>query len=174
MPRPHQAAFDYSLRIGAPPARVLAAFFDARALAEWWDVSNVIATPRPLGVYALEWKTSASSDPLLGRFGGVLHGTIIDYRAGRGFLVADCHWLPPDSDPVGPMALEVEVSKVEGPRRDRVPSSELHVVQRGVDEDSPRWLHYYELLASGWPPAFDRLKAYLETGRGVWDLRGYE
>jgi hypothetical protein len=35
-------------------------------------------------------------------------------------------------------------------------------------------VRYYELLAQGWPPALDKMKAYLEKGQGVWDLRGYE
>jgi hypothetical protein len=48
------------------------------------------------------------------------------------------------------------------------------VQQTGVDEDSPRWLRYYELLGKGLPPALERLKTYLEKGQGVWDLRGYE
>ncbi len=53
-------------------------------------------------------------------------------------------------------------------------STLLRVVQRGVDESSPRWIRYYELLAAGWPPAIDKLKTYLEQGRGIWDLRGCE
>jgi uncharacterized protein YndB with AHSA1/START domain len=176
MAGPQQVGFEHSLRIEAPAAKVLAAFFDPRALAHWWDVATVIATPRVLGVYALEWATSDTRDDLLGRFGGVLHGSVIDFQPGRGFLVADCYWLPPDGDPLGPMALEV--SCVAAPRKsatgDALPATTLHVVQRGLDADSPRWLRYYELLASGWPPALERMKAYLETGRGVWDLRAYD
>lgn len=172
MPAPKRVDFDYSLSIEAPAGRVIAAFFDLRALGEWWDVANAVTTPRALGAYALEWKTSPTRDDLLGRFGGVLHGAVIDYRPRQGFLVADCYWLPPDGDPIGPMALDVSCATV--PRRDLPSATRLHVAQRGVDEDSPRWLRYYELLATGWPPALERMKVYLEKGRGVWDLRAYE
>lgn len=176
MAGPEQVGFDYALRIEAPAGRILAAFFDSRALGEWWDVANAVATPRPLGVYALEWKTSSTVDDLLGRFGGVLHGSVIDFRPRRGFLVADCYWLPPDGDPIGPMALDVSCTAAPGPRSaDDLPLATLvRVVQRGLDDDSPRWRRYYELLNSGWPPALERMKAYLEKGRGVWDLRGYD
>lgn len=176
MPGRNRPGFDHSLRIDAPPARVVAAFFEPRALSEWWDVANVVATPRPLGAYALEWQTSSATDDLLGHFGGVLHGTVVDFQPRRGFLVADCYWLPPDGDPLGPMALEVTCS--EEPRASNsnglLPATLVHVVQRGVEDDSPRWVRYYELLAAGWPAALERMKTYLEKGRGVWDLRRYE
>jgi uncharacterized protein YndB with AHSA1/START domain len=172
MPGRNQVGFEHSLRIQAPPARVLAAFFDARALGAWWDVANAIATPRPLGAYALEWATSPEQDDPLGAYGGVLHGTVIDFRPGRGFLVADCYWLPPEGDPIGPMALDVTCSRASS--GGTAPAVALRVVQSGLDTESPRWKRYYELLAAGWPPALEKMKAYLETGQGVWDLRQYE
>lgn len=174
MPHRHQAGFDFSLRIDVPAAKVLAAFFDARALAEWWDVANVIATPRPLGVYAIEWNPTDRVDDLVGRLGGVFHGTVIDFRPRSSFFVADCYYMPPEAEPIGPMALEVTCSPIGAPPGRGVPQSTLlRVVQRGLD-DSPRWLRYYELLNEGWPGALETMKAYLEKGRGVWDLRGYE
>jgi len=176
MPGRDQPAFDHSLRIESPPSKVIAAFFDLRALAHWWDVANAITTPRALGVYALQWRTSDTTDELLGPFGGVLHGTVVDFQPARGFLVADCYWLPPDGDPIGPMAIEVACRPAErgaGPA-EVAPATLLRITQRGIEGDSPRWVRYYELLARGWPPALDRLRAYLETGRGVWDLRGYD
>ncbi len=175
MTRPNPVGFEHALQIDAPPGRVLAAFFDARALRHWWDVGNVVATPRLLGVYALEWKTSSERDDLLGRYGGVLHGTVVDYRDKRSFLVADCFWLPPDGEPIGPMALEVTCTKPPASaRHPPAVATWLRVAQRGIDEESPRWLRYYELLTNGWPPALQKLKVYLEKGQGVWDLRGYE
>ncbi len=174
MPGRDHVGFDYSLRVEAPPAKVIAAFFDPRALAHWWDVANVIATPKPLGVYAIEWQPSTDADDVLGRLGGVLHGTVIDYQAARGFLVADCYWLPPDGDPIGPMALEVSCRAADRKAGREAAGTLLRVTQRGLEEDSPRWLRYYELLAEAWPAALGKMKAYLETGRGVWDHRGYE
>lgn len=174
MPGRRHVGFEYTLRIQAPPARVLAAFFDARALAAWWDVAASVATPRPLGAYALQWKTSIDADELLGRFGGVLHGTVIDFRPRQSFLVADAYWLPPDGEPVGPMALEVTCAPDRAAASRQPAATRVGVVQRGLDQDSPRWVRYYELLAAGWPPALERMKVYLEQGQGVWDLRGYE
>lgn len=176
MPGRDQPGFDCSLRIDAPPSRVIAAFFDLAALAQWWDVATAVATPRPLGVYALEWRTSETTDELLGRFGGVFHGTVVDFQAARGFLVADCYWLPPDGDPIGPMALEVScrpAGRTSGPA-ELASSTIVHVRQTGVEDSNARWVRYYELLARGWPASLEKMKAYLETGRGVWDLRRYE
>ena len=159
--------FDYSIDITAPPNKVLAAFFDPRALGAWWGVDGVVASPRPLGPYAIEWGPTNDSDEVLGPLGGVYHGTVIDFRPGSGFFVADVYWLPPEGDPIGPMALDVSCSPGQDGR-----ATILRVAQRGVD-DSPRWLRYYEVIAAAWPQAFTRLKAYLEHGQGIWDLRGY-
>ena len=167
--------FDHSLRIDCSPAKVLAAFFDSRALAAWWDVAVSVTTPRPLGVYALEWLPSPDEDDLLGRLGGVYHGTVVEYQPERGFFVADSYWLPPDSDPVGPMSLEVTCTPAAatGSQPTAIRGTNLRVVQRGVDE-SPRWYRYYELINTGWPKALLVMKHYLEHGQGVWDLRRYE
>ena len=43
---------------------------------------------------------------MLGRLGGAFRGTVIEFKPGREFFVADAYWLPPDGDPIGPMALE--------------------------------------------------------------------
>jgi len=174
MPRRREIGFDHSLRIDAPPGKVLAAFFDARALAEWWEVETSVATPRVLGAYALQWPSSEETDDLLGPLGGIFHGTVIDFQPDRGFFVGDCYWLPPEGDPVGPMAFEVTCSTADtSTRTGTVRTTLLRVVQRGLD-DSPRWLRYYEVIGTGWPKALETLKAYLEHGRGVWDLRDYK
>jgi uncharacterized protein YndB with AHSA1/START domain len=174
MPARNDVGFDYSVRIEATPTRILAAFFDARALAAWWDVVATVATPRPLGVYALEWRQTEETDELLGRLGGVFHGTVIDFQPGRGFFVADAYWLAPDGDPVGPMALEVTCTAADRPSGRTAPprATLLRVVQRGLD-DSPRWLRYYEVIGAGWGRSLETLKGYLEHGQGAWDLRAY-
>ncbi len=41
--------------IQAPPARVMAAFFNDADLKNWWQVTRVFTVPRPLGMYAIEW-----------------------------------------------------------------------------------------------------------------------
>src|SRR5512140_997260 len=175
MPTQSATGIDRSIRIECTPTRVLAAFFEPAALAAWWDVSTAIATPRPLGVYAVRWQDGGIIDEVLGPLGGVFHGTVIDFQAGRGFFVADAYWLPPDGDPVGPMAMEVTCTPADRPAgAPTAPlATTLRVVQRGL-EDSPRWLRYYEVTGELWMPALARLKEYLEHGRGAWDLRRYE
>jgi uncharacterized protein YndB with AHSA1/START domain len=131
------------------------AFFDADALMAWWQVSRSVTTPRPLGPYAIEWAPTDFRDELLGRLGGVFRGVVMQCEPGRGFFVADAFWLPPDGDPIGPMALEVTL-KAEGDAVTRV-----RVTQTGF-EDSPRWRRYYEVIGFGWERALASLKALLE------------
>src|SRR5262245_66594788 len=101
---------DVSAAIKSPPGRVMKAFFDADALGAWWQARRSVTTPRVLGPYAIEWVTTEYQDEVLGRLGGVFRGTVMHYDAGHGFFVADVFWLPPDGDPIGPMAFEVTLT----------------------------------------------------------------
>jgi hypothetical protein len=148
--------FDYSLLIRAAPTRVLAAFFDPVALAAWWQTVRSVTTPRPLGIYALEWPPTAFKDDMLGPLGGVFFGTVIEFRAGREFAVADAYWLPPEGEPIGPMALEVTCEPAG-------PATRLRVVQRGP-EASERWRRYYSVITPGWQTSLRWLKTFLERG----------
>jgi uncharacterized protein YndB with AHSA1/START domain len=148
-------SLDMSLVIAAPTARVLKAFFDPDALSAWWGVARSVTTARTLGPYAIEWPATEFRDEVLGRLGGVFRGTVMEFVAGSGFLVADAFWLPPDGDPIGPMALEVSV-KPEGNDTTR-----LRVTQNGFD-DSDRWRRYYEVVGFGWERALSSLKNLLE------------
>lgn len=148
--------FDHSLTIEAPATRILDAFFNADDLAAWWHVSRSLCLPRPLGSYAIEWEPTAWRDDLLGRLGGVFHGTVVDFKPGREFFVADSYHLPPDGEPIGPMALEANCTSLG----ERVV---LRVRQSGWD-NSPRWTRYYELLASHLTLSLSDLKQYLERG----------
>ncbi len=132
----------------------MAAFFEPRALAVWWQAVRSVTTPRPLGVYAVEWDPTPDADEVLGRLGGVFHGTVIEYLAGREFFVADAYWMPPDGDPIGPMALEVSCG-MDGP------ACRLRVRQSGFDEN-PRWRRYYAVIARGWQLSLAELKHYVE------------
>ena len=110
--------------IAAPPALVLKAFFDADALGAWWQVTRSVTTPRALGPYAIEWPPTDFRDDMLGRLGGVFRGTVMQFAPGAGFFVADAYWLPPDGDPIGPMALDVTCTAVDrGPARPRACAS---------------------------------------------------
>jgi uncharacterized protein YndB with AHSA1/START domain len=149
---------DISIVIVAAPSQVLKAFFDADALGAWWQVSHSVTTPRPLGPYSIEWSPTDFRDEILGRLGGVFRGTVMHFDPGHGFFVADCFWLPPDGDPIGPMALEVTCS-LAGP--DAGSGTLLHVRQSGYEE-SDRWRRYYEVVSYGWERALASLRALLE------------
>jgi uncharacterized protein YndB with AHSA1/START domain len=146
---------DVSTTIAAPAGRVLKAFFDPNALHTWWQVANAVTTPKVLGPYVVEWPPSEFRDEILGRLGGVFRGTVIQFRPGAGFFVADVYWLPPDGDPIGPMALEVTCSSAGSS------GTRLRVMQRGFEE-SVRWRRYYEVIAHGWERALASLKTLLE------------
>jgi uncharacterized protein YndB with AHSA1/START domain len=147
-------SFDHSILLSAAPTRVLGAFTDAQALTAWWQASRAVVAARPLGVFAIEWEPAVEADDLLGRLGGIFHGTVVEYKAGRMLMVADAWWLPPDTDPIGPMALEV-TCMMEGP------ACRLRVHQTGF-EDSPRWQRYYAVIDRGWRSSLASLKDYLE------------
>lgn len=151
---PHPTAFEQSLMINAAPTRVLNAFFDPHALAAWWQTSRSIAVPRPLGVFAVEWDATPESDDILGRLGGVFYGTVMEYKPGRELFVADAWWLPPDTEPIGPMSLEVHCA-MDGP------ACRLRVRQGGF-ESGPRWQRYHQIIAHGWQTSLGALKAYAE------------
>lgn len=142
--------------IDAPPRRIVQAFFEPAALAAWWQVVRSVTTPRLLGPYALEWAASEFRDDLLGRLGGVFRGTIMQFDPESGFFVADAYWLPPDGDPIGPMALEVTCAPRAGSS-----GTEIRITQSGF-EDSARWRRYYDVITVGWERALQSMKRLLE------------
>jgi uncharacterized protein YndB with AHSA1/START domain len=143
--------------VQAPPERVMAAFFDPVDLAEWWQVVRSVTLPRPLGTYAVEWEPTDHRDDILGRLGGSFHGTVVEYRAGAEFFVADAFWSPPDGDPIGPMALEVRCMAQGRPH-----ITSLTVRQSGEGE-GPRWDRYFAIVEGGWHRALADLKQYLDN-----------
>ena len=146
--------FTHSLTIDAPPAAVLDAFFNHDALAAWWRVTRSLCVPRPLGVYAVEWDATEWRDDVLGRLGGAFKGTVIEFKPGREFFVADAYWLPPDGEPIGPMAFEATCTLVSG-------KTVLHIRQSGF-ESSDRWTRYYDVIATGLTVALEELKHHVE------------
>lgn len=147
--------FDHSLAIEAPPTRILDAFFDADALASWWHVTRSLCLPRSLGCYAVEWPTTHSADDVLGRLGGAFRGTVVEFKPGREFFVGDAYWLPPDGEPIGPMALEASCTDLGG-------RAVLRVRQSGW-ENSRRWNRFYEILAANFTASLEELKQYVES-----------
>lgn len=141
--------------VTAAPTRVFAAFFDPRALSEWWQTSRSVTLPRVLGVYAVEWSPSVEVDDVLGRLGGAFYGIVVDCKPGVELFVGDAWWLPPDGPPLGPMALEVRCA-MDGP------ACRLTVKQSGFD-DGPRWDRYYDVIASGWKASLAALKRLAEA-----------
>jgi uncharacterized protein YndB with AHSA1/START domain len=148
-------SLDVTATIAAPAGRVLKAFFDADALIAWWQVLHSVTTPRVLGPYAIEWKPTEFHDDVLGRLGGVFRGTIVQFQEGQGFFVADAFWLPPDGEPIGPMALEVRLEA------EATGTTRIRVTQTGFEEGA-RWRRYYEVIGVGWSRALTSLKSLLE------------
>jgi hypothetical protein len=85
--------------------------------------------------------------------------------ANEGFFVADVYWLPPDGDPVGPMALNVTCVRAPWPHPSPPPPGEtathVRIVQTGFDQ-SARWRRFYEVFGPGWERALATLKSLLE------------
>lgn len=156
--------FTHSVTVEADAQAVIDAFFDADALAAWWHVTRSLCVPRALGSYAVEWDATDWTDDVLGRLGGAFRGVVIEFKAAREFFVGDAYWLPPDGEPIGPMALEVRCHAAEG-------HTVLHVRQSG-EEDGPRWTRYFERLASGFAGALEELKAYVEQRRPAREGEG--
>lgn len=153
---------DVTIVVKATPDRVLRAFFDPLAIAAWWQASRSMTLPRVFGPYVIQWTATDFRDEVLGRLGGTMSGTIIDVDPNRGFFVANAYWLPPDGDPIGPMALEVScvaTARAEGPVDS--PVSTLRVAQTGYEEGA-RWRRYYEVVGSGWERALKTLKNLIE------------
>ncbi|MGE3176405.1 MAG: SRPBCC domain-containing protein [Vicinamibacterales bacterium] len=117
-----------------------------------------------MGPYVVEWRPTDFRDEILGRLGGVLRGTVIQIDPAESFFLADVYWLPPDGDPIGPMALEVSCKKAPA-GTDGVPAdgdaTVLRVLQTGF-EDSPRWRRYYAVFGAGWERALGTMKGLLE------------
>jgi uncharacterized protein YndB with AHSA1/START domain len=147
---------ELSVSVRATPDRVLSAFFDPQDLAAWWEVERSVTVPRPLGTYAVEWASTDVRDDVLGRLGGAFHGTVMDYRPGEEFFVADAFWSPPDGDPIGPMSLVVRCTPQTGDQ-----GTILTVRQTG-EGDGVRWQRYFEIVAHGWRQALEALKDHLD------------
>ena len=147
--------FEQTLVIGSTPATVFNCFFSPDALRAWWQATRSVTTPVPFGFYAVEWPTTPYRDDVLGPLGGVFHGTVVDVRLGEQFLVADAYWVPPEGQPLGPMALHVSCLPDPG-------GCKLQVRQDGC-EPSPRWRRYYAVVSRGWQISLIALKRYAEA-----------
>jgi uncharacterized protein YndB with AHSA1/START domain len=149
-------SLDISIRVAAPRHVVLRAFFDPNALGAWWNAHRSVTVPRLLGPYVVEWNPTLDRDELLGRLGGVFRGTVVQYDPDRGFFVGDAFWLPPEGDPIGPMAFEVTCTPA-----DNGAATDVHVTQSGFEE-SERWRRYYEIIEPGWRRALASMRSLLE------------
>jgi hypothetical protein len=160
--------FSHEVRIAAPPAAVLDAFFNAKALGEWWGASRSRCEPQPLGEYVISWDRLSDehgavnggaaaparpADILLDRR-GELRGTVMEFRPGREFFVAELFWTRDGAPPTGPMALEASCVTRE--------LDTALTIRYSAAEDAPGWaLHRHE-LARLVPREMTALKGYLE------------
>ena len=142
--------------IQAPPARVMQAFFSDADLNGWWQVTRAFTVPRPLGMYAIEWASTDFTDDVLGRLGGALHGKVMDLRPNVSFFLADVYWQPPDGDPIGPMALEVQCRPHGNGRQTMV------TVKQSGEGEGPRFERYFSIVQRGWEAALTEMKAYID------------
>jgi uncharacterized protein YndB with AHSA1/START domain len=145
-----------TLLISAPPARVMQLFFTESDLKGWWQVTRAFAVPRPLGMYAIEWESTDFKDEILGRLGGTFHGTVIDYRPGASFFLADAYWQPPDGDPIGPMALDVQCRPHGNGRQTML------TVKQSAEGEGPRWERYFAIMDRGWEGALAEMKLFVD------------
>lgn len=152
---PSRLTCERTITIDAPADRVLSAFFDAHDLKRWWQVERSVTVPRPLGPYAIEWKTTTHSDDVLGPLGGVFHGTVIEFEPNVQFFLADAYWQPPAGEAIGPMALEVRCRSMRGGE-----ATELTIRQTG-EHAGVRWSRYFMIVTAGWERALADLKMYL-------------
>ena len=156
MAPPPALTVEHTIIIQAPPERVLAAFFDAEDLHEWWQVIRSVTVPRPLGTFAVEWESTDFEDDVLGHLGGTFHGTVMEYRAGVEFFIGDAYWQPPEGEPIGPMALNVQCRPQGAAHITRL------IVRQSGDDDGPRWQRYFDVVSAGWKAALGELKSYLD------------
>lgn len=144
---------------------MLRSFFDSQALTAWWQSVRSVTAPRVLGPYVVEWRPTDFRDEVLGRLGGILRGTVMHIDPNEGFFVADLYWLPPDGDPIGPMALNVTCVPAPWPYSEPPTGGEtathVHIVQSGFDK-SARWQRFYEVFGPGWERALATMKGLLE------------
>lgn len=150
---------DLSLEIGAPPVAVFQAFFQEGALAAWQGTRRAIAVPRLLGPWVLDWPASNERDELLGRHGGVFRATVMHIEPPEQVFLADAFWLPPDSGPLGPFAIQLTFTPA--PSRADASSTLLRVTISGFD-DGVRWQRYHAMSTAHWQRALRTLKLLLE------------
>jgi uncharacterized protein YndB with AHSA1/START domain len=147
--------FEQRVLIAAPANVVFDCFFDPDALRAWWQTCRSVTTPVVFGVYAVQWASTSYRDDVLGPLGGTFHGTIVDVRPGRQFLVAECYWIPPEGAALGPMVLEVTCEP-------KAAGCELRLRQDGY-EPSPRWTRYYAVVSRGWQLSLMSIKRCAEA-----------
>lgn len=154
MARETTHTIEQRIAIGTTPGKALGAFFDAADLGSWWHAAKSITVPAPLGPFVVQWAPGSVSDDVLGRPGGTLSGTVMDYEPGAACFVAELYWHPPEGDPIGPMALSLGVQP-------HAAGAEL-TIRHSATGEGPRWVRYFEVIGGGWERALHDLKVYLE------------
>ncbi|MGE0449343.1 MAG: hypothetical protein AB7Q29_07150 [Vicinamibacterales bacterium] len=150
---------DLSLEICAPPAVVFQSFFEEGALAAWQGIRRAIAVPRLLGPYVLDWVPSEDADEVLGRRGGVLRATVMHVEPNDHVFLADVFWLPPDTGPIGPLAIQATFKATLS--NSGTSATLLRVAITGFDEDV-RSQRYHAIATAHWQRALRILKLLLE------------
>lgn len=136
--------------IASTPNHILDAFLLQTHLNKWWSVSRSLIEPKPGGIWTLAWEISDAGIKYISS--GIIE-KIVPHECLR---IHKMVYLNPDREILGPMELEVQVSRID--------ESHTRVVvvqsgyQYGVD-----WDWYHDAVTQAWPYALNLLKKYLES-----------
>jgi hypothetical protein len=121
-------------------------FLHVEWMKAWWGVNRGLVDPRKGGVWAATWDSEGQA---------VWTGRIKTINRREGFALDNVLYFDRRRPIFGPMTLAFAVR--EGAGRSR-----LRVVQDGYGE-GPDWDWYYNLVATNWPLALEKLRVFLES-----------
>lgn len=136
--------------IASGPGDILQAFLQPTHLQGWWGVSRSLVEPKPGGVWTLAWEISDSGIKYIST--GIIEKIVPEEYLRIHKMV----YLNPDREILGPMELEVQVSKTDEN------NTRVSVVQSGYQYGGD-WDWYHDAVTQAWPYTLGLLKQYLEN-----------
>lgn len=135
--------------VGAPPERVISAFFAIDALRAWWHVERALVEPMVGGVYALAWGITERG------FQYVTTGIVGAFDPARLLRIDRYTYFHPEREILGPMTLTIEAE----PRVGR--HAMMRITQDGYGAGAD-WDWYYETVRQAWPRVGKDIVRYVE------------